>query len=255
MYKYLIFFALLSSCVNSNKKLELTDEIEEPHHFQLDCSILKDKEFVYNYAKEVIKDRSKEGIFDFFEIVENGNIFAEEDYFLSADQKHWMILVKGKSSTSIVDDNLLMFFKCADSLELVNAMPTLLPEIDKIVDLNNDGIKELVFLSDLLRQGEYHKRLDIVSFKDNDFNILYSAEGFSHIDTGWDDFDKYPKKGELLEEMPDWKLEKLDNGEHVIKEVIVRKYHNGGKTDEEILKKLIIKRDTTIININKFNKN
>lgn len=256
--QYFLFMGFsigLMTC-KSSKKVEskketdtvATVEKEQSKVNAFDCSLLADKEFVYEIAKNVIDNHDNKNIWNLSEVgIEN--FFTVEDYFTNASTKDRLVLMDGSAGGSAgTANNLLMLLSCtADTFNVVWAEQVGDFEEKDIKDLNNDGIKEIICRTSMMWMGECSDSYTIFNFKGGGKNILYTTQSFSVIDCGKDDLNESNKKGDTLECTFDCRPVMSGKEKYGIQQIRTTKVHNGGSSHNEILRNLKVTVDTASV--------
>jgi hypothetical protein len=216
---------------------------------QFDCNSLSDKKVIYSIAKSIIDKHDNEQIWNLYEI-DTTDFLSIEDYFTNTRSKNRLVLIGGRAGMSSgTADNLLILFSCSDTFHVVWAGQVGDFKQSDIKDLDGDGIKEIVCNSGMIWMGECDENYNIFNFKNGKQNLVYSAHSTSFIDCGKDNFDELFKLGDTLEHKFDCLLLKTKDNEYSVQQIQTSKIHNGGHTDEEIIKNLKVNIDTTTIGL------
>jgi len=166
---------------------------------QFDCNRLTDKKVIYEIAKSIINSNN-ENIWNLHDI-DTTDFFTTEDYFTNSETKNRLVLIGGEAGTSAgTARNLLILFSCTDSLNVIWSEQVSKFTQDDIVDVNGDGIKEIVMNTGWAWMGEIGDYYEIFNFKDEKKNDIFTARSKSVIDG--DEFFGYPefyKRGDTLE--------------------------------------------------------
>ncbi|KAA5532576.1 hypothetical protein F0919_17490 [Taibaiella lutea] len=247
MKKLLAFLPILLflfSCKNpsSDKAPEeqtaLTDTVK-----QIDNS--SKTELIYRIADSLINNHG-ENIWNLSD-VDTTDFFDSKDYFTDKHYKTELILLSGEAgSSSGTARNLLLLF--SDNFKLLWEGQEGEFSASDIQDLNNDGIKEIVIRSATVWMGECHDIYDIINFKGGKKRNLFSAHSQSIVDCGGDFLPNY-KAGDTVETKYDCKLNKMQDGTFSVYQIKAVKLHNGGTTEDDIMKKLVTYTDTAEIKI------
>lgn len=216
---------------------------------KFDCRTLVDKKTIYNIAQSILDSGNSEHIWNLSE-VDTTAYFTTEDYFTNTVTKNRLVLIAGTAGMSAgTASNLLILFACSDTLSIVWAGQVGPFTKADIKDLNNDGINEILSSTDWMWMGECGSSYYIYSFKNGKPHSLYEARSSSFVDCGNESLNQIFKKGDTLANQISCSLLQKDNG-YVMQQIRTVKMHNGGETDEDILKNLAIRTDTAIIGLN-----
>ena len=214
-----------------------------------DCNSLTDKKVIFEISKSIIEKKDNEQIWNISEI-DTTDFFTTEDYFTNPKTKNRLVLIGGNAGMSSgTADNLLILFSCSDSLNILWSGQVGDFYQTDILDLNGDGIKEIVCNSSMMWMGECNDNYNIFNFKDGRQNFVFTSHSTSVLDCGLDNIGKLYKLGDTLELNLDCSLIKLKDKEFSVRQIKTTKIHNGGQTDEEIMKNLKVIIDTTTINL------
>jgi hypothetical protein len=215
-----------------------------------DCNSLTDKKNIYEIAKSIINDGNNEHIWNLHDI-DTTDFFTTEDYFTNPKTKNRLVLIGGNAGLSAgTATNLLILFSCSDTVIWAGQVGNL----TEIADVNGDGIMEIIINTGSAWMGEINEWYEIFNFKDGKQNFLFTAHSKSVIDNDGDsdvffNLPEYYKKGDTLENSFDCSLIKHNENEYGVKQIRTVKIHNGGQTEKEILKRMRVFTDTTIINL------
>jgi len=244
-HTYIIIIVLtigLFACNNFADKSSMKEK-------QFDCNSLTDKKVIYKIAKSIIDKHDNDQIWNLSEI-DTTDFFTTEDYFTNPKSKNRLVLIGGNAGMSAGSaDNLLILFSCSDTLNILWSGQIGDFNQSDIIDVNGDGVKEIVYNSSMMWMGECNDSYNIFNFKDGKQNFIYGAHSNSVIDCGYDNLAEIYKPGDTLENMFDCSLLKLNNKKYEVRQIHTIKIHNGGLTDNEILKKIKVILDTTIIKL------
>lgn len=97
--------------------------------------------------------------------------------------------------------------------------------------------------------GECNSSYTIFNFKNNKKNVLFSAASRSVLDCGRVNEFEDAKIGDTLETNSACSLFDDKNNSKSVQQIRTIKIYNGGSTNEERMKNLLIKTDTTIIEL------
>lgn len=210
-------------------------------HFS--CNLLLDKQFIDSIARSVL-DKGNEHIWN-LSAIDTSEYLSTEDYFTNATTKNRLVFIGGEAGLSAgTAHNLLILFSCLDSLSIVWAGQ--IGDFD-MLDLNNDGIKDIVCNSGTTWMGECNDSYDIFNFKGSDRHMLYSARSTSVLDCGQDSLGDVYKKGDTLESKFDCSVVRPFGKHYLVQQIRTIKIHNGGETNRDITKNLLITKDTTLV--------
>ena len=242
---YLIILILilgLFACKN------FTDKARK-QELQFDCNSLTDKKVIYKIAKSIIDKHDNDQIWNLSE-VDTSDFFTTEDFFTNSKTKNRLVLIGGNAGMSAgTADNLLILFSCSDTLNILWSGQIGDFNQSDIIDVNGDGVKEIVCNSSMMWMGECNDSYNIFNFKDGKQNFIFGVHSNSVIDCGYDNIAELYKQGDTLENMFDCSLLKLKDKEYGVRQIHTIKIHNGGQTDEEMLKKIKVIMDTTIVKL------
>ncbi len=241
------FFACNS--FSESKTLEVLGsqkEIMKPEEFRTDCLKPVNKSDIYNIAKSILDKKENEEIWNLHEL-DTTEFFVTDDYFTNPKIKTRLVLIGGIAGLSAgTEDNMLLLFSCTDSLQVIFAAQWGDFTQSDIKDINGDGIKEIIYQSSMMWMGECNDSYSIFNFLDGKQNVLFFASSFSILGCGLENLSERYKKGDTLETKSDCSLTEVNN-KYIVKNIQTIKVHNGGKTDEEIERKLFEIRDTIIM--------
>lgn len=222
--------------------------IKQQHQF--DCNSLTDKKVIYKIAKSIIDKHDNDQIWNLSEVDTTADFFTTEDYFISSKTKNRLVIINGNAGmSSWTANNLLILFSCSDTLNIVWSGQIGDFKQSDIQDLNGDGVKEIVCNSSMMWMGECNDSYNIFNFKDSKQNFIFKAHSTSVIDCGFDNLVELYKQGDTLENKSDCSLIKLNVKEYKVRTVRTIKIHNGGRTDEEMVKKIKVIMDTTNVKL------
>lgn len=214
-----------------------------------DCNLLTDKSFIYGIGTSLIQRHDNDEIWNLNEI-DTTDFFTTEDYFTNSTTKSRLVLtggVAGMSSGSA--DNLLLLFDCSDTSRLIWSGQTGDFTQDDIIDLNNDGVKEIIGISEGMWMGECNESYYVFNFKGGKQNFLFNANSWSVIDCGYENLHELYTVGDTLDKTLQCMLEKQNATNYAVQQITTVKLHNGGANNEDVLSKVIIASDTTIIQL------
>lgn len=238
----IIFTLGFLACNNNADKTTRNDKL-------FDCSSFSDKKAIFNIAKSIIDKHDNKQIWNLSKI-DNSNILILDDYFTNPNKQNKLVLIHGEASLSSgTANNLLILFSCSDSLNILWSGQVGNIEPSDIKDLNGDEIKEIVCISNTIWMGECVNNFDIFNFKNGTQNFLFTAKSTSFIGCGLENLADKFKQGDTLENYSDCSIIELNNKEFMVKQIKTIKIHNGGKTDDEIIKKIKILIDTINVKI------
>jgi hypothetical protein len=209
-----------------------------------DCSSINDKKVLLEIANGIIAKHDNPEIWNLTD-PDTTFFFSTENYFTNSKTKTTLVLLGGNAGLSSGSaDRLLMLFSCTDTLNLLwSGQIGPITESD-IIDVNGDGIVEIIYTSNDIWMGECGDQFYILNFKEGKQNTIFQALSMSLIDCGLDISEKNIVVGDTLENTFNCSLEKLNDREYSIKQIRTTKIHNGGNTEEEIIKKAITTIDT-----------
>lgn len=214
-----------------------------------DCNSLTDKKFIFEIAQSIVDKHDNEQIWNISKI-DTTDFFTTEDFFTNSKTKNRIVLVGGSAGGSSGSArNLLILFSCSDTFKVLWAGQVGGFTQNDIADLNEDGLKEITINSGSVWMGECNDIYEIFNFKDGTQKILYTAHSNSVIDCGRDNLSRIYKQGDTLESTFDCSLLKIKDNKFEVKQIHKVKVHNGGHSDEEIFKNLVVTLDTTNIKL------
>lgn len=144
-----------------------------------------------------------------------------------------------------------MLFSCTDTLKLLWSGQSGPIDRTSIMDLNGDGIMEIMCTSSMIWMGECADLFYIFNFKGGKQKLLFRKRSVSFIDCGMELSNTHFDAGDTLENTFNCSLEKLNDREYFIKQIETTKIHNGGNTEEEIIKNAKTTTDTVNIALKK----
>lgn len=216
---------------------------------QFDCNSFIDKKVIFEIAKSIIEKKDNEQIWNLSEI-DTTDFFTTEDFFTNSKTKNRLVLIGGNAGLSSgTADNLLILFSCSDKLDIIWSGQVGDFNQTDIIDLNGDGIKEIICKSSMIWMGECNDNYNIFNFKEGKQNFVFTSHSTSVLDCGRDNIGELYKLGDTLEINLDCSLLKLNDKEFNVRQIRTTKIHDGGQTDEEIMKKLKVSIDTTTIKL------
>ncbi|MBO9565335.1 MAG: hypothetical protein J7621_21340 [Niastella sp.] len=238
----LILLTLYAACNNPEPKT-VSDQKSK-----FDCHTLADKKAVCNIAQSILDSGDREHIWN-LSAIDTSEYFTTEDYFTNTATKNRLVLIGGTAGMSAgTARNLLILFACSDTLSIVWAGQTGPFTQSDIKDLDNDGIKEIVSATDWIWMGECGGSHYIYNFKNGEPHSLYEAKSMSFIDCGRESLTPTFKEGDTLADQINYTLQQQDRL-YVVQQIRTVKVHNGGETDEQIVKNLTITTDTAIVTL------
>lgn len=238
----LILMAVYAACNNP----ESNTASEQKSKF--DCRTLADKKTIFNIAQSILDSGNNEHIWN-LSAIDTTAYFTTEDYFTNTATKNRLVLIGGTAGMSAgTANNLLVLFACSDTLRIVWAGQTGPFIKEDIKDLNNDGIKEIVSGTDWMWMGECSSSWYIYNFKNGEPHSLYEAKSTSFIDCGKASLYQTFREGDTLADQTSCTLQQRDKA-YVVQQTRTVKVHNGGDTDEGILKNIAITTDTAIVEL------
>lgn len=216
---------------------------------QFDCNSHTDKKVIYKIAKSIIDKHDNEQIWNISEI-DTSDFLTTEDYFTNPKAKNRLVLIGGNAGLSSgTADNLLILFSCSDTLRILWSGQVGDFNQSDIIDINGDGVKEIVCNSSMMWMGECNDNYNIFNLKDGIQNFVFTSHSNSVLDCGRDNIGVLYKLGDTLELNLVCSLIKLNHKEFSVRQIKTTKIHNGGQTDEEIIKNLKVFVDTTTIKL------
>lgn len=211
------------------------------------CNTTVDKSEIIRVAMDLVNNNDGEIIWSLTEIDTLG-IVIYEDHFVSAECKNTLAIIDGytMSMSSGNADKLLLLFSCDE-------MPKVLwfeqgPEVspDDIVDLNGNGLKEIILKSQSLWMGNCNDAYEIISLSKGEKKTVYKANSYSRIDCGGLIEMLELNIGDTLSNMNEFQLENEENGYNLRVDNTIKIY-NGGNTEDEIYDKLIKVSSTNVV--------
>lgn len=216
-----------------------------------DCSSINDKKVRLDIANSIIAKHDNPEIWNLTD-PDTTFFFSTENYFTDPSTKTTLVQLGGSAgSSSGTADHLLMLFSCTDTLKLLWSGQSGPIDQTNIMDLNGDGIMEIVCTPRMIWMGECGDLFYIINFKDGKQNLLFRKRSVSFIDCGMELSNNTFDIGDTLENTFNCTLEKLNDREYFIKQIQTTKIHNGGNTEEEIIKNVITSTDTVNIALKK----
>ena len=178
------------------------------------------------------------------------NYFSVEDYFTNEHTKNRILLLHGNAGMSAGNANyLLLLLSCKPVVKVLWAGQVAPFTPNDIVDVNHDGIKEIIIHTNSMWQGEINEDYSIFNFRGNRRYFLYERQSLEldleNIITGEG---PHAVAGDTLKEWYDCTLINNDN-KYQIKQVKTLHICNGGSTDYDIEKLMKVMVDTTYINL------
>ena len=234
-----VFTVLFSGC---------KQKTEKEHSF--DCKSLTDKKAIYEIAKSIIIDRNNENVCSIWEI-DTTDFFIIEDYFTNSETKNRLVFIGGTAGlASGTARNLLILFSCTDTLNVIWSGQVGQFSQTDIIDVDRDGIKEIIMNAGWAYMGEIGHCYEIFNFKDGKRNSVFRACSLSVIDEGaFFNHPEFYKRGDTLENNFDCSLIKLNDAEYGVRQIRSVIIHNGGQTEQEVLKKMKRFSDTIVIKL------
>lgn len=244
--KHIAFFLLalsvllFFSCKNTSNKSQTES-----------CSKLSDKAFVMHMADSILKNAVNiETIWNLSEL-DSSIYFVVDDYFTNTQTKDRLIVIGGSAGISAGSaDHLWLLVGCTGNTPVIWTGQMSEVTTKDILDVDNDGIKEIINYTGSVWMGECHDYYEIMNFKGNKKNVLYSASSFSFVDCGWENFSESINTNDTVEVQYTNELIKIGNT-HVIRQTKSSKIYQGGDTDAEAIQKLKIVIDTATIELKK----
>ena len=244
-YLILILLAGLIACNNNSTKVTTNNAPQQP---VFDCNSITNKEFLYHIADSLITNH-KGGEYFSLRDFDTADVFITEDYFTDNKTKTTLVLmgVEGNPSDG-TGQNLLILFSCGNTYRIINAAQSGTFTPLDIRDLNGDGVKEIVVQSSQAYEGTCSDLYEVISFKDEKKQTLFSRQSTSDVNCGIDLSERY-KTGDTVEHKFDCSLINNKTGTYNIRQIETIKINNGGTNDSEVVGNLIIKTDTTQITL------
>lgn len=232
---------LVVVCITSNRVIDS----------KKDCSSISDKKVLLEIANGIIAKHDNPEIWNLTD-PDTAFFFSTENYFTDPNTKTTLVQLGGSAgSSSGTADHLLMLFSCTDTLKLLWSGQSGPIDQTNIMDLNGDGIMEIMCTSSMIWMGECADLFYIFNFKGGKQNILFRKRSVSFIDCGMELSNTHFDAGDTLENTFNCSLEKLNDREYFIKQIETTKIHNGGNTEEEIIKNAKTTTDTVNIALKK----
>lgn len=207
------------------------------------CEAKFTKEELIAVGQAILNEGGNENIWNLHEL-DTSEFYTLDDYFISATEKSKLVLIGGIAGGSAgSSDNLLMIVDCYED-EINVRWAGQFGDIIKrgIVDVNKDGIKEIISNSFSVWMGECNDFNTVYNFSNLDDIISFRSHSYSFIECGAIDL-KNHSKGDTLQ--LDIKFDLItEEDRSFVEEHRTIKIHNGGTTDEKILKNLLVKTDT-----------
>ncbi len=231
----------LFNCSNSMRKYgSVTD---------LNCDSLNNKKVVYALAKSILEKGDNRKIWSVVD-VDTNDMLIVEDYFTNSSTKSKLLLVRGHVGSSTDSANyLLMLVNCSGAPEVVWAEQVLQFYQESIIDLDGDGIKEILISIEERKGGACNSVYSVFNFKNDKKNVLYERQSRSLVDCGYDDLITIYTIGDTLRNTYNISHLREQGRTCRIRQVHTIKIHNGGKTSSEILKNLKTVNDTSYVNL------
>ena len=210
-----------------------------------DCSILKDKSYIYSIGQAIIENKNNDDIWN-LSSVDTSYVYSTTGYFVDTINKDRLILVGAEAGISAGNaNNLLILFSCADTPTVLWAGQT--GDVSQgmaEIDLDGDGIKELIENTHTMWMGECNDSYSIFNFKGGKRNFLHRSRSTSSINCGMNDLAKVFQKGDTLEHTYRYFPPPYIKHSVILRGIETVKIHNGGKTDEEIIRRLKVSTHT-----------
>lgn len=143
----------------------------------------------------------------------------------------------------------LMLFACSDTLMIFHVGVEGSIEPGDIGDLDGDGVPEFVCRSSVMGLGECETGYAIINFKGGRRNELYQVYASSLLDCGLDDLAARTSEGDTLDTKYNCSLVRQENSRFAVQQIRSVKVHNGGSTDNEIRKSLVVSTDTVLVQL------
>ncbi len=215
----------------------------------LNCDSLNEKKVVYSLAKSILGNKDNKKIWSIVD-VDTNDILIVDDYFTNSGAKSKLLLIRGNVGSSTDSaDYLLMLINCSGTPEIIWTEQVLQFYEDAIMDLNGDGIKEILISIEERKGGACNSVYSVFNFKNNKKNILYERQSRSVIGCGSDDMIQAYTLGDTISNSYDVAHLKEQGRTCRIRQVHTIKIYNGGKTNTDMLEKLKILRDTSYVNL------
>ncbi len=238
----LIGISYLFSCKNNPNRTEADKQMTENNLF-------KNKITLANLALNILNDKTNSNIWNLSDL-DTSSIITFEDYFTDAKNKTQLVLINGFAGLSAgTNQTLLILLACNDTLNIIWSGQTTAFNNDAIMDLNDDGIKEITTTSSSIWMGTCSETFNIINFQNGNRNILYQAESISHIDCGLPDLTSQFKIGDTLENIRLCSIIKDEQNNFQVEEIHTVKVFNGGTTNESVVDMLNITVDSLRISL------
>ena len=214
-----------------------------------DCKAPADMKTIHAIATSMIDRHDNDNIWNLSE-VDTTNYAVSEDYFINDTTKSRLVLLSGKAGLSAGSANhLLLFLSCADTLKVEWAGQFGGIRASGIRDLNGDGIMEIVSESGMTWMGECDEHYGIYNFRDGKQHVLFSALSTSFLNCGIENPAEQYKKGDTLETKFDCSIVMTRDKKFMVQQIRTVKIHNGGHSNEEIIKNLKVSIDTSLVGL------
>lgn len=237
----IILMVAIPACNNNNKTTGSAKHIASRN-----CPRPDDMAAIYPIARSAIDNHDNDQIWNLSEI-DTTDLFYSEDYYTSPSVKSRLVVINGSAGLSAGSAHrLLLLFSCPDSFKLLWAAQVGDINPKWIFDLNGDGIKEIVETTAATWMGECTQAYMIYNFKDARKNVLFNAVSNSVLQCGRENLGQLYKRGDTLETHFDCLLVRTIDKNYGVRQIRTFKMHNGGDSDEEILKNLKVNADTGI---------
>jgi hypothetical protein len=173
-------------------------------------------------------------------------------HFISADSVSTLVLVSGDSGPPCgTGCNMLLLYRCDSVAGLVlTENAGWFSEAD-VRDLDGDGVMEIITGYDWMNMGECASYFQVFNFKGGKSNLLFENSSYDYFGCGYGDENvKNYKKGDTIGLTLKTDLIDPDH-DHIyeVNEYRDYKIFNGGKTEDEVLKKAEHTYDTVIVKL------
>jgi len=243
----LLLSVIVSACNNNTAK---SGNNNPPDDSSITCADLVYRDVVLEIADSIIADKDNKNIWN-LDHVDTTEYLSVEDYFTNTKTKNRLVVLGGTAGMSAGNARyLLILFDCTDSLNILWAGQVGEIKADEIKDYNHDGIKDIVCRSGMTWMGECNSTIDLFNFKGDTQNVLFSAGSRSVIDCGGENLNESIKPGDTLESNNECTIMPGPGANsYFVKQITTVKIDNGGKTDEEVIARLEIFRDSMMTEI------
>ncbi|MFN8416369.1 MAG: hypothetical protein U0U66_08565 [Cytophagaceae bacterium] len=241
---------IICSCNNATEKPITQESTIDSKKINTPSEIKKTtyKEFYLKIADSIVNQHSNKEIWNLSNI-DTIEFYTIEDFFINKKTKNRIVLMGGSTGfSSGTADNILMLFSYPDTLKVLWAGQLGDFETKDIIDVNKDGIKEIVCTASSMHMGECHETYTIFNLKNGKKNYLFTSRSFSVIDCGFDNIYETHKKGDTLEIENNCLLNSNPSGYYVQK-IQTTKIFYGGNSVDELKSKLKITVDSSDIKL------